>query len=179
MFRSAIDTPWTFINGGYAPELPNDPLGAGIKSWRDITGAEGVWIESISERLYGGNYAKQTGIQPDYRVGRLGGSGDPDWLTIEAITETTDELSAIEQDSRFMVFWTEEILEGDGPTTLQTNSNRYEQPPGPLFGQWRATMAQRGIRQEWIDQYLGTAVNARSRNIIQNDVCRGYIGGQY
>ena len=115
MFRSHVDTPWAVdAQGANVPELSIDPNhAAGISQWRDVTGEAGQYIEEVQRTLYGGNYAKATGIQADYSIGRLGGSGDPDWLTIEIITETVTAVDNIDNDpsDKYMVLWTEEIVE--------------------------------------------------------------------
>lgn len=118
MFRSHVDTPWeSALEDGqavYRPELPNDPNhAAGISQWKDVTGEGGQYIEEVGKTLYGGNYAKASQIQSNYAMGRLGGSGDPDWLTIEIITETVTAVDNIDNDpsDKYMVLWTEEIIE--------------------------------------------------------------------
>ena len=182
MFRSAVDTPWAVdARGDYSPELPNDPNHAAtIKSWRDITGEAGQWVEEVGKTLYGGNYAKATGIQPDYSIGRLGGSGDPDWLTIEVITETLTAVDDINADpsDKYLVLWTEEIIEPEAPATVQSANNKDDIPDAAEFGLMRAKLARRGVPQPWIDKFLGTAVGGRSRKTIELDLSEGYVSGQ-
>ena len=114
MFISSVDTPWVLnpADGIYTPELLIDPAHSGnIKKAVDITGADG--IEIGGQMYYGGNYAKATGIQQDLSKGRAGGSGDPDWLTIQIQTDTLAAVDAIDNDpsDKYMVLWTEEIVE--------------------------------------------------------------------
>ena len=115
MFKSAVDTPWTLVSDpsgdSYAPELSIDPNHTGkVKSWADITGRAGQEIDG--QWYYGGNYADATGIQQDLNVGRLGGSGQPDYLTIEIMTDTLTDAESIDTDpsDKYMVLWTEEII---------------------------------------------------------------------
>ena len=56
--------------------------------------------------------------------------------------------------------------------------NKDDLPSVATFGQWRAKMARRGVPQAWIDKFLGSGINGRSRGQIDIDLREGYTWGQ-
>ena len=110
MFISHVDTPWHFDGESYGPELARDPVhGPNIRGWTDVTGAEWhEWPIGSGTMVKGGNYADGS---PG--ASQTGKGGQPDYLTIEIKTETLAAVEAIDNDSsdKFMVLWTEEIVE--------------------------------------------------------------------
>lgn len=176
MFRAIIDTPWAYnaTEDSYTAEIVLDPThGGNIKQCRDVTGDEGIEV-SPGRVLRGGNYPKASGIKADHDQGRVGGSGDPDYLTVEVITETEQQITDIGNDpsDKYMVLWWEEIVsDSEQPAT----HNKNEIPSAAQFGQWRAKMARRGVPQSWIDENLGEDTRGRTRKQIDSGLRRGYI----
>lgn len=182
MYRANVDTPWiTVAEGGEAvntAKLPVDPaFSADIKGWRDVTGSEGVEVEP-GRTLYGGNYALVTQILPDYSVGRLGGSGDPDFLTIEVQVESEAILQAIDAETDYWVYWDEVVEDQPGPATAAAAWRPKDtEPPANEWGMLRSKLATRGYTQAWVDKYLGTNRN-RVRGEHDANIRNGYITGQ-
>lgn len=119
MHTAHVDTPWGVgPDGEFVPQLAIDPsFASDITKWSDVTGAEGVEVEP-GRVLHGGNYAKASGIQPDHSQGRVGGSGDPDWLMIEITFDEVahptllDDIDAVED---YNVYSSELIVEEETP----------------------------------------------------------------
>ncbi len=178
MIIANVDTPWAVnSDGANVPKLGIDLAFVDlIKGWTDVTGVEGVIIGS--RRLYGGNYAKSTGIQPDYPAGRVGGSGDPDWLTVQIKVENEQTLIDIDAEQEYWVYW-DEIEEEPGATRAAAESYKPkdEEPPANEWGLLRSRLAQRGYSQEWIDSNLGTQ-RERTRGVHDYDVRQGYLTDQ-
>lgn len=185
MFIANIDTPWiTVIDGDDSfntPKLPRDPaFEADIKEWSDVTGAEGAEVDvggGEIRHLYGGNYAAVTGIQPDYANGRLGGSGDPDWLTIQVKVEDESVLQSIDAQDDYWVYWDEVEQEGEAARATAGYKPKDQQPPANEWGELRSKLARRGVPQWWIDLVLGTQ-RERTRGVHDFNMRQGYVLNQ-
>lgn len=184
MSRASVDTPWqTTVEDGNFPQLVQDPAFASlILGWTDVTGAEGVEVEP-GKVLYGGNYAKVTGIQPDYSIGRLGGSGDPDWLTIQIIFDEVAHptlLADIDALDEYSVYWDEVDNPPEGARAAQSSyRDKDSKPDAAAWGMFRSKMARRGYTDEFMEQYAPTeAANTWTWGEADLSLRRGYILGQ-
>lgn len=189
MFIISVDTPWvTDLDGAPVGQLVLDSRFT-LHGWSDITGKDGVFIDQVNRTLYGGNYHIDSGIQPGYLgspsnpppggydLGRLGGSGNPNWLTLSATVADQATIDAIQADDEYEVWWQEEITEG-AVAASSTSGGPGELPDAAAFGQMRAKLARRGYADAWIDKFLGTEPGGRTRLEIDQDVRYGYVHGQ-